>query len=309
MSLKTSALLLLANTESGRLKDGTELPNEEVMEQLSIDTVKVDKLVREYLAAQSLSVFPQTLFGDAVSQFIDKDDKHAMELFVDSTLDDQAKKLMKNQHLDEENTDDFIKEIQADSERLAEAGQLRNSRKRKMKPKPPSWDSDVEGSWADQPAAVVLSENEEAPSDGDVNSRVGSVPPRSTATRGRGRGRAKTTGTTRASSAASKATTTKVAAKAKSSKKVVHEDEDDDEDIMMLDDYVDEAQGPPKSTTNQKATGTSRVAASSVKKPLARAAATRQSTLGFSSSNGRQTNGKKTYQEIVSALEGSNLCD
>ncbi|BAE59013.1 unnamed protein product [Aspergillus oryzae RIB40] len=56
--------------------------------QLStLDTVKVEQLVREFLSAQSLSILPQNSFGDAVAQFIDKDDKHAMEIWKTCSLE------------------------------------------------------------------------------------------------------------------------------------------------------------------------------------------------------------------------------
>ncbi len=56
--------------------------------------MKVEKLVREFLTAQSLTILPQNSFGDAVSQYVDKDDKHAMEMFVNESLANQIKHLM-----------------------------------------------------------------------------------------------------------------------------------------------------------------------------------------------------------------------
>lgn len=274
------------------------------MEQLSIDTVKVEKLVREYLAAQSLTVFPQTLFGDAVSQFIDKDDKHAMELFIDDSLSSQIKRLLETEDLDDDNTIETIKLIQADMQRQAEAGQLKNSRKRKMKPKPADWDSDLEGSWADQPAAVVLSENEDVNSNGDANSAAGSTAPRSAPARGRGRGRANTTTNTRASAATPRATAKPTAqGKATKNKRSQDEDEDEDDVVMLDDDEEDEepVRGSRNVSTKQTAITTSRPTLAPAKKARARAASTRQTTLGFSQSIARPSTGKKTYQEIVSS--------
>ncbi|KAK5012811.1 meiotic recombination, partial [Cryomyces antarcticus] len=77
-----------------KAKDNTELPEESIMAQLSLDSVKVEKFVREFLTAQSLTILPQNSFGDAVSQYVDKDDKHAMEMFVNDSLSVQIKHLM-----------------------------------------------------------------------------------------------------------------------------------------------------------------------------------------------------------------------
>ena len=71
------------------------MPEEGVLASLmSIDNVKVEKLVREFLVAQSLKILPRTHFGDAVTQYVDKDDKHAMETFVEESLTLQVQELL-----------------------------------------------------------------------------------------------------------------------------------------------------------------------------------------------------------------------
>ena len=70
------------------------MPEESVLAQMATDPPNVAKLVREFLSAQTLTVLPQNMFGDAVSQFIDKDDKHAMENFVEESMLDQQQNLM-----------------------------------------------------------------------------------------------------------------------------------------------------------------------------------------------------------------------
>ncbi|KAI9809761.1 MAG: Double-strand break repair protein mus-23 [Sarcosagium campestre] len=79
---------------TARRAAATEAPEESIMAQLSIDTVKIETLVREFLAAQSLTILPGNSFGDAVRQFVDKDDKHAMEAFVLESLTTQVAHLM-----------------------------------------------------------------------------------------------------------------------------------------------------------------------------------------------------------------------
>ena len=71
------------------LKNNVDEPDDQVLADLSIDSIKVDKLVKEFLTAQTLTILPQNSFGDAVSQFVDKDDKHAMEIFVKQSLTTQ----------------------------------------------------------------------------------------------------------------------------------------------------------------------------------------------------------------------------
>ena len=64
---------MLINGYSGTLKNNAELPDQSILEQLSLDSVKVERLVKEFLTAQSLTILPQNSFGDAVTQFVDKD--------------------------------------------------------------------------------------------------------------------------------------------------------------------------------------------------------------------------------------------
>jgi double-strand break repair protein MRE11 len=58
------------------------MPSEAILASMDIDNIRVEKLVHEFLAAQSLKVLPQGPFGDAVKQFVDKDDKLFLNEFV-----------------------------------------------------------------------------------------------------------------------------------------------------------------------------------------------------------------------------------
>ena len=44
---------------------------------MASDNVKVEKLVKEFLVAQNLRILPKSRFGLAVTEFVDKEDKHA----------------------------------------------------------------------------------------------------------------------------------------------------------------------------------------------------------------------------------------
>ena len=187
---------------AGRKAQSTaDLPPSSALADMTIDNVKVEKLVREFLTAQSLTILPQNSFGDAVSQFVDKDDKHAMELFVAESLKSQVKHLVDLEQ--QEDDDDIQTHIEANKSRLEElfaAGHLKKPRRARVKPKPDNWDTDLDGDWSDQPAALVHSDDEDA---NNPDSDTPSVPAAPTRGRGRGRGGAagRTTASTRATPA------------------------------------------------------------------------------------------------------------
>ena len=101
-----------------------ELPDPQVLAQLARDNVQVEKLVREFLAAQSLTILPQNSFGDAVSQFVEKDDKHAMEMFVNESLANQIKHLLAMDQRNEDELQNAMEQYRSKLEELFAAGQL-----------------------------------------------------------------------------------------------------------------------------------------------------------------------------------------
>jgi double-strand break repair protein MRE11 len=48
--------------------------------------VRVENLVKEFLSAQTLSVLEENGLGEAIESFVDKDDKRALQDFVEDTL-------------------------------------------------------------------------------------------------------------------------------------------------------------------------------------------------------------------------------
>jgi double-strand break repair protein MRE11 len=294
------------------LKNDVEEPEAEIMAEFTIDSVKVDKLVKEFLDAQTLTILPQNSFGDAVSQFVDKDDKHAMETFVKDSLSTQLKHLMEANEVKEEEIVQEMAQHREQLEQLFASGQLKN-RKHKIKPKPDSWDSDFEGPWVDQPGALVRSDNEAEKEDDES---LASIPSKKAAPRGRG----KAAGTTRQT-----ATATKKAAPAakggRGKKKVVEEEEESDEvddgDVIMIDDDDEESDGMLVSS-QKKAPAKKPVAKAKAparaKSPVKKAAPAKAKTLATQSKlNFSQTptprsqptrpaasRGKKVVQEPVS---------
>jgi double-strand break repair protein MRE11 len=260
---------------SGRkAPDGVDLPEESILAQLSIDSVKVEKLVREFLTAQSLTILPQNSFGDAVSQFVDKDDKHAMEMFVNESLMDQIKHLMEIDHADEEEIQNAMDAHKSKLEELFAAGRLKRTKRAKLKPRPPNWDSDLDGEWEAQPAALVRSDMDEGAEEEEE------APLASTA---RGRGKAAAPG--KAPVAARKAPNAKAP---RGKKKVVEEESDEeDEDIIMVESDEGESQLFVKPARPAKATrkpAPPKKSAPPAKRTSARGASstTKQATLDFS---------------------------
>jgi double-strand break repair protein MRE11 len=121
-----------------------------------LDAVKVDTLVQEFFAQQSLKILPQAPFGDAVNQFVSKDDKHAVEMFVIDSLTTQVKGLLQ---LDDDKITDgldaHIEDFRKVMEKSFVSGQQKQAqRKRRFKAKPDGWDSDLDGSWNARPEAI-----------------------------------------------------------------------------------------------------------------------------------------------------------
>ncbi|EXJ84681.1 double-strand break repair protein MRE11 [Capronia epimyces CBS 606.96] len=299
-----------------------------------MENIKVEKLVREFLQAQSLTILPQNYFGDAVTQYVEKDDKHAMEMFVNESLADQIKNLVKmqadaNEDEDDEDLAAQINEQRAKMEEMFAKGMLKvSTNKARFRRKPDDWDSDLGGHWEEQPAALLRSseepednEDEEEEDDDDVTPA-----PRSTATsrgRGRARGRGGRAGAATASTRKPTTTSKKPAATSGRGRKKIVLDEDEDEDILMLDDdeeaEEDNSQAlffpdKRKTATSTNTRGRTTTPASSsararkavspaTKKPPARTAATRtkQATLNFTNSqnsilgNGRGTGRSQSY--------------
>lgn len=299
-------------------KEAKAITDEALFGSISLDSVKVDKLVQEYLTAQSLKIIPQAPFGDAVSQFVDKDDKHAMETFVLDALREQVKGLLDlqgdNDDEDDEDLDNAIERFREKQEKAFLSGELRRKpRSTRYKPRPTGWDSDLDGDWEDQPAALILSDREEV----DEAEKTDAEPaPAAVASRvtGSSSSRAKkapvvskpNARATRAPVARSKSTpkggtekppTTKAR---KPAQAIVEPSDDEDEDVIMIDDDV----APPKS-------GTSKSMAKAAPKPTKRAprtavkAVAQTTRAGASSRETRQTQLSFASQDIIRKPPGS----
>ncbi|KAF7548662.1 hypothetical protein G7Z17_g6919 [Cylindrodendrum hubeiense] len=222
------------------------------------DSIKVESLVQEFLSAQSLRVLPQGPFGDAVTQFVAKDDKHAMELFVSEHLSGQVRQMLGLESDDEDlNSAMEIYRTRIEQEQASEPRTTQNERKRILKPKPTTWDSDFDGNWENEPDAwsyedgtQVPEDEEEAPTKPKRAPRAKAAPKKAPVRRG---------------------------------KKPVESEEE--EDVVM---ESDEPAPPPKTrrAPAKAKTAAPKAAAKTVKAPpkTTRATRTRQTKLDFSQS-------------------------
>ncbi|KAH7040666.1 Metallo-dependent phosphatase-like protein [Microdochium trichocladiopsis] len=287
---------------------------EEILANLDPDEIQVSSLVEEFLAAQSLKILPQAPFGDAVTQFVTKDDKHAMEHFVSESLSGQVRQMLSLED-DEEDLENAMTLFKQKLEQQFKLGGIKQSKMRRYKPQPDGWDSDLDGHWQDQPEAIDT--GGPAPT---VSTKAATTASRTT-TRGR-----KTTQVvddddedmddaesvapapktrTRAPAAKKaapkpKAPAKKPAAKGRGKKAQVFEqsDDEDEDDVFMDDDDHDPPVPAPKRTTATRTTTTrsqpTRAAAT------ATATKTRQSKLNFSSQKATQQEPMEISDDAIS---------
>ncbi len=189
---------------------------------------------------------------------MDKDDKHAMETFVDDSLTVQVKQMLLADADDDEEIESVMDRVRAQQEALFEAGVLKRPKKKgKLKPRPQTWDSDMDGEWEDQPGAFELNGDEDGedatPAPAGRRGRAATLVSDDDASVVSG-----TTKNTAAKAPAKKAPAksrapAKAKAPAKASargrKKIVTElsdDEDNDSDILMMDEPPPQAKSQPK---------------------------------------------------------------
>ncbi|KHJ36197.1 putative double-strand break repair protein mus-23 [Erysiphe necator] len=151
-----------------------KMPDESVLAAMSGDSVKVGKLVHEFLTAQSLKIIPQAQFGDAVTQYVEKGDSHAMEAFVNESLSHQVKEMLALDEDSIEHLDEYMERFRKKREEMFATGLLKKAnRERKLHPRPVNWDSDEQGEWADQPGAVIVEEDDETNASSALSSKRG----------------------------------------------------------------------------------------------------------------------------------------
>jgi double-strand break repair protein MRE11 len=261
----TNDVVYFYRKKSGQSRQNrpTAMLPEEGFEDLGGESVKVERLVQEYLAAQSLKILPEAPFGDAVNQFVTKDDKHAMESFVDESLAGQVRQMLELDS-DEDDLDNAMETYKAKIEARFQAGNYQ-AKKRVLLPKPDDWDSDFNGHWDQQPGAWIeetqnpLARHRTQQSANDDDRMMDDddeVPPPPPARSALSRGRA--TAKTKAIPPAAKKEPPKKAP-VRRGRKPQPPEEDSADDIMLEDEEPAPTQPPaPKRTQPTRTTRTSR---------------------------------------------------
>ncbi|TAQ88623.1 hypothetical protein B7494_g3072 [Chlorociboria aeruginascens] len=247
---------------SRKTQNGRDLPEDDVIASMNSDTVKVDKVIREYLEAQELILLPKAPFSDAVTQFVEKDDKHYLEAFVDSSLKDYFKEVIAQDEAEEEDLDNAMERFRLAREAAFKTGEKKKAnkqRKRKLLPKPDTWNSDIDGKWVDEVGAFGFTDGEESEEDTPAPARA-----RTTASRRRApsvpldfsdddmpiASVAPTKKAPAKRAPAKKAAPKKAPAKPKATgrgrNKVIEPSNDEDDDAMMLDKEPPPVKSQPK---------------------------------------------------------------
>lgn len=268
----------------------------------NLENIKVESLVQEFLDKASLEILPGNGLGDAVGLFVDKNDRFAVENFVEESLAAYMTKMRQYEDLNEETIGDVITQHKSYLEKQFEAGQLKiRSKNRKYKEKPDGWDTDLDGAWEDQPAAQPGPDDE---SDASASASAATPAP---ATRGRGRGRARAGRTaapsTRKAPAAKKTPAPKkTPARSAASRRaatVIDSDSDaampdlpDDDDDEAEEEEEEEVIKPtPRRRAAPAKAPAKAPARAAARKAAAPAAATRQSQLNFGGRAAREETG------------------
>ncbi|KAI0640408.1 DNA repair exonuclease [Trametes meyenii] len=254
-------------------------PNLSTGEKLS--KVRVQTLVREYLAAQELQLLGEGGMSDAIETFVEKDDIHAIQTHVTTALRSLMKGVQATgEDLDENDFEEIVDRVRDAQEKQQAENQTSKSAKDKGKGKATSNDSD----------ASVDSMMMDVDVGSDFEARMSDAPPPP-----------KAKSTTRKAPPAKKAP---VRGKGKATATPISDDDEDEDEIE------DEAPPPPKRTNRAAvlsqsgkkapARGTTKKAAAS----KASASKPTQSTLSFtpagrSSTRAAATRAKKKVAETI----------
>jgi double-strand break repair protein MRE11 len=245
-----------------------------------------------------------------VAEFVDKDDKNSMHDFVNKSLNEQLRHLMKAEREEDEHIEEAMEQHRSSLEALFKKGQLRKPGKTKVKPKPELWDSDLDGPWEDQPGTIYRSET----SDDDDDAKSVAT------TRGAGRGQGAISGRGKGGRSATAASARKSAAAPKKAaattrggrgkKPVIEEDDEEESDVQMIlnDDDDEDSESmfmPPKKKAPAKTTRTTvRVAPAKKATP-----ASKQGTLNFSQPTQRVNGRSSARPKAIEIVSRASLND
>ncbi|EJD52009.1 DNA repair exonuclease [Auricularia subglabra TFB-10046 SS5] len=227
-----------------------------------IAKVRVETLVREYLAAQELQLLGERGLSDAIKLFVDKDDPHSISGYVAGSLKSMLKDIKTNEKPADELDEDELEEVLMKAKEKEDENYIERSKSKKGKGKAKANDDDENDDAVSVDSMAI---------DDDDDFEEPPPPPKKT--------------TARAKKAATTTAKAKAPAKPRGKKAAPPQSEDEDVEVIEIND--DESDEPPA-----KAKKTSRaavLASGSTKKAPAKKApakknvtAARQTQLTFS---------------------------
>lgn len=110
--------------------DDIEIDNSELLAEYGgrIENIKVEDLVKEFMENSKLEILPINGLGDAVAQFMDKDDRHALENFVGDSLKTYMIKMREFEDLNEEKIAEVVEKHKSYLEDAFEKGLIKIKR-------------------------------------------------------------------------------------------------------------------------------------------------------------------------------------
>ncbi|KLO15537.1 DNA repair exonuclease [Schizopora paradoxa] len=264
-------------------------PNISTSEKLN--KIRVGSLVREYLASQEMQLLGESGMADAIQTYVDKDDPHAIQNYVNLNLKSLMKDVQSKGQVEEDDLDDVVLKAKKTYEDNYEEHAKEMKSKKKGKAKAPASDAESMDSM------MELDADPEADEDDDFNG--GKPAPQKRGTTGRATAATKGKG----KAAATKATT----ARGKGKKAATPSSDDE---IIPIDEDEDEPAPAPVKKTNRAAV-LSQPSAATKKAPARSKAAgassstqnKKQATLNFApsqrSTRAAASTAKRKVQKVV----------
>ncbi|CCO36819.1 Double-strand break repair protein MRE11 [Rhizoctonia solani AG-1 IB] len=273
-----------------------------------LQKVRVQNLVREYLAAQELQLLGELGMSDAIQTFVEKDENRSISEFVSNSLKAYEKKL-KNREIHEANLDDALCEIKEEHEKEYQETQFGQAPKAKGKARAQKDDdaNSVDSMEIDDEtlAGVGGGNDDEAYSDDESP-----PPPKKTTT-----SRTTKASTSKTSARSTAKTTTKAPTKraAKGKQLFVPDSDEDAESIEIPNDDDDDDDDEPEPKPAPKPRGRAGILSGATKKTTAKkTTATRgrqtKLTMGASQASTRapRAAAKSARSKVQAAIEVSD---
>ncbi|CAE6481657.1 unnamed protein product [Rhizoctonia solani] len=268
-----------------------------------LQKVRVQNLVREYLAAQELQLLGEPGMSDAIQTFVEKDENRSISEFVNNSLKAYEKKL-NGRDVQEANLDDALYELKGEHEKEYQESQFG---------KAPNLKGKARAKEDDDALSVDSMEVDDDMLDGvgggddEAFSEEEPPPPKKTTTRAKASTSKATTKTT------AKSTAKPPAKRGAKSKQLFSPDSDDDAEIIELPDDEDD-EDEPEPEPAPKPRGRAGVLSGATKKTTAKKTTTATKgkqtklTMGASQASARapRAAAKSARSKVQAAIELSD---